>query len=59
MLFGMFIGTFVWGSYKSVRKSYKNIEDCIKVYTITQTRIFIPIILFFVKKVAKKGHYRN
>ena len=59
MLFGMFIGTFVWGLYKSVRKSYKSIEDFIKIYKITQTQIFISIIPFLVKKAAKKGYYTN
>ena len=30
-----------------------------KVYKITQTQIFTPIIFFLVKNRIKKGYYRN
>ena len=59
MLVGTFIDTLVWGSYGSVQDHIKVYGNCIKVYKITQTEIFIPVILFLVKKVVKKGYCRN
>ena len=55
MLAGTFIDTLVWvkkRSYGSVQDRIKVSENCIevskiKVYKITQTQIFIPVILFF------------
>ena len=56
MLVDTFIDTLVWGSYGSVQDHIKVYGNCIKVYKITQTEIFIPVILFLVKKVVKKGY---
>ena len=59
MLVGTFVDKLVWGSYGSVQDHIKVYRNCVKVYKITQTEIFIPVILFLVKKVVKKGYYRN
>ena len=59
MLVGTFVDKLVWGSYGSVQDHIKVYRNWVKVYKITQTEIFIPVILFLVKKVVKKGYCRN
>ena len=50
---------FSLGSYKSVRDIMWVYENHRKVYKIARTQTFIPIILFLVKKMVKKGYYKN